>query len=94
MSTKDDEETKFAFDNLIQSSNVITAIIFMAIRRKDPEKAQKIAELINSEGPHFVLQVHENGLDLFAFDRQKEQLGGPLFSYLKEEPGGVSAWIN
>jgi hypothetical protein len=92
MTNRDDEEMKFAFDNMIAAGSRIADIMFLAIYKKDPRQAEEIAVAINSNRPRFVIQVRGTGLDLCALDEQNKIIGDPLFTYVKEE--GKPACIN
>lgn len=89
MINRDEEEARFAF-NMIQAANQITGIILIALYRKDTAKAEEIGQMIKSQNLKLVLQVQENGLNLFAFDQHNQPVGGPLFSFAKEDaPAGA-----
>ena len=91
MMNKDDEEMKFAFNNMIDAASKIADIMFLAIYRKDPRQAEEIAVAINSNRPRYMLQVRPAGIDLVAVDENNRPIGEPLFSYVKEDdtPGSV-----
>lgn len=90
MINRDDEEARFAFNNMIQAANQITGIILIALYRKDTAKAEEIGQMIKSQNLKLVLQVQENGLDLLTFDQHNQPVGGPLFSFAKEDaPAGA-----
>ena len=68
MTNRDDEETKFACDSMIDAASRIADIMFLAIYRKDPRQAEEIAIAINSNRPRYMLQVRAGGIDLVALD--------------------------
>jgi len=89
MSTVDDEQAKFALDNMIQATAGLVAIICLYLSRNEPERAQSLLELSKAEDTQFVMQVHGDGIDLFVFDQEKNQIGGPMFSYKKDHAKGA-----
>lgn len=89
MINRDDEEARFAFNNMIQAANQITGIILLGLYRKDKVKAEEVGQMIKSQNLKLVLQVQENGLDLLAFDRHNQPVGEPLFSFTREDAQGL-----
>ncbi|PTR14471.1 hypothetical protein C8R31_106144 [Nitrosospira sp. Nsp2] len=85
MTNKDDEQMKFAFNNMIDAASQVADIMFLALFKEDPKKAEEIAVAINSNRPRYMLQVRAGGIDLVALDEQNRIFGEPLFSYVKEE---------
>jgi hypothetical protein len=85
MTNKDDEQMKFAFNNMINAASQVADLMFLAVCNRDPFEVEEIAVAINSNRPRYMLQVRAGGIDLVALDEQNRTFGEPLFSYVKEE---------